>query len=107
MHTVAMPLMPDVDEGPGKRVRAWRRTILASLHSWLRGHTSTSSGGSGAASGSAIKIMALTPFNTPYDSRPYIYEAVEASAADVNRNGGVNGRPIDVVVCNDKNDPNG
>jgi branched-chain amino acid transport system substrate-binding protein len=62
--------------------------------------------GSGAASGSAIKIMALTPFNTPYNSEPYIYEGVQASAANVNRNGGVNGHPIDVVVCNDMNDPN-
>jgi branched-chain amino acid transport system substrate-binding protein len=61
--------------------------------------------GSGATSGSAIKIMALAPFNTPYDSEPYIYEGVQASAANVNRNGGVNGHPIDVVVCNDMNDP--
>jgi ABC-type branched-subunit amino acid transport system substrate-binding protein len=50
--------------------------------------------------------MSLTPFDTSYNSTPQIYQSVQASAAEINKNGGINGHPIQVIVCNDQNDPN-
>ncbi|MFI0961289.1 ABC transporter substrate-binding protein [Streptomyces sp. NPDC021080] len=50
--------------------------------------------------------MAIGIFESSSLSLPDAEAALKASAADINASGGVNGRKIDLIVCNDKYDPN-
>jgi branched-chain amino acid transport system substrate-binding protein len=65
------------------------------------GSNTDSTGTSAKTSGSPIKVMTIGPWNNPeLDAEDYALAGVD-SAAYINAHGGVNGRPIDVVICND------
>src|SRR4029450_2514967 len=51
--------------------------------------------------------MVIAPVATPIQNYPDINVAAKAAADDINENGGVDGRPVEIVECNDKSDPNG
>jgi ABC-type branched-subunit amino acid transport system substrate-binding protein len=52
--------------------------------------------------------MALGPLEGAKGfSLPTVPDGAEAAAASINAAGGVDGRKIDVITCNDNNDPNG
>jgi ABC-type branched-subunit amino acid transport system substrate-binding protein len=73
--------------------------------------TATSSGGSStsgssAAKGDPIKVMTEAPIDTNYTPYPNIRDAAKYYAQWINEKGGINGRPLEVIFCDDKNDPN-
>lgn len=74
--------------------------------------TTASSGGSpagtasAAASGEPIRVMSIAPINTQLPSFPNIHEAAQIYSKWINDRGGINGRPLEVVLCDDRGDPN-
>lgn len=65
----------------------------------------SSSGNSGGNSGS-IKVMAVGLFSSSVLSLPDMEAGFKAKVAAINAKGGINGRKIDLITCNDKFDPN-
>ena len=69
----------------------------------------TACGGSGGAGGSTdgpIKIMTIGAFESPVYSVPWLKTAVTAAVKKLNDEGGVDGRKVELLTCNDKFDPN-
>jgi ABC-type branched-subunit amino acid transport system substrate-binding protein len=67
-------------------------------------------GGSGGGAGGTdnkIKIMAVGTWDSPgtIDGRP-ILQIIDNDAAVVNKAGGINGKQIEVIRCNEKGNPN-
>lgn len=56
--------------------------------------------------GEPLKVMVLTPINSPISSYPNIAKAAEIYQQWVNDRGGIAGRPLEVTICDDKADPN-
>src|SRR5580765_7326824 len=70
---------------------------------------STSSGGAGttaAASGEPIKLMTVGPVEAPGFSIPSIPVGAQQAIDEINAAGGINGRQVELITCNDQNDPN-
>lgn len=63
-------------------------------------------GGSNAPSGKPIKVMAVGPLGSGTVSLPSIKIGAQVAVDEVNAKGGVNGRPLQLVFCDEKNDPN-
>jgi ABC-type branched-subunit amino acid transport system substrate-binding protein len=73
------------------------------------GSKSASSGtGSGAAklSGDPIKIMAMAPVNSQVASFPAISDAATVYEKYINAHGGIGGRPLEVIKCDNRLDVN-
>ncbi|WP_131747635.1 ABC transporter substrate-binding protein [Frankia sp. Cppng1_Ct_nod] len=68
------------------------------------GGTTTSSGAK--LSGDPVKIVLIAPQSGPSDTYPQFPAAVKAAATAVNKAGGIQGRPLEVTVCDDQFDPN-
>lgn len=70
----------------------------------------SSSGGSSEPSpeltGDPVKVMTIAPTETQVSDIPEVPAAVRAAAEGLNQRGGIGGRPVEVVYCNDRNDPN-
>jgi len=64
------------------------------------------SSGSSGSSGGAINVMAISIFQSSALSLPDAEAGFKAAVDSVNDAGGVNGRKINLIVCNDKFDPN-
>jgi Periplasmic binding protein len=62
-------------------------------------------GSSEEASGEPIKLMTMNVVNSEINSAE-IQESAEARADIINEEGGINGRPVEIVNCNTKLDPN-
>ena len=60
---------------------------------------------SSSASGGAA-IMALGVFSSPTFVVPQVRDAVLLAAKEVNASGGIKGKKLKVIVCNDQNDAN-
>jgi ABC-type branched-subunit amino acid transport system substrate-binding protein len=72
------------------------------------GTKSTSSAGSAATDKGSIKVMAIGPLEGAKGfSLTTIPDGAKAAANEINAAGGVDGRKIEVLQCNDNNDPNG
>ena len=68
---------------------------------------SSSEGGGGAKpSGDPIKVMTEAPIDTNFTPYPNIRDAAKYYAKWINAKGGIKGRPLEVIFCDDKNDPN-
>jgi ABC-type branched-subunit amino acid transport system substrate-binding protein len=69
----------------------------------------TSSGGAGSTATSAnvqpIKIGVIEPINSAILSTKDVYAAQQVAVDSVNAAGGVNGRPLKLILCDDQNDP--
>lgn len=65
-------------------------------------------GGSAAPepAGEPIKVMTIAPVNSPTPPYPNIHEAARIYGEWVNDQGGINGRPLEVVLCDGRGDPN-
>jgi ABC-type branched-subunit amino acid transport system substrate-binding protein len=77
----------------------------------IAGLALTAAGCSGAGETAAsadgpIKIMAIASFESPAYSVPWLKTALDAGVESVNSAGGVDGRQIEILMCNDKFDPN-
>ena len=57
-------------------------------------------------SGTPINLMAIGPINAPGFALPSIPVGAQVAIDDINKAGGLNGHPVKLIVCNDKNDPN-
>ena len=57
------------------------------------------------ATGKPLKILVTSFVNAPLGNVPEIWAGAEVAAENINKEGGINGRPIEVVPCNGKNDP--
>jgi len=58
------------------------------------------------AEGSPIKYMTIVPLSGNNVTYPAEGAAAEATVANINAEGGIAGHPIELHVCDDKNDPN-
>ncbi|WP_329410456.1 ABC transporter substrate-binding protein [Nocardia vinacea] len=64
-------------------------------------------GGSGSAtSGNTVKILVTAPLSSPAFSIPQVLSGAKAAAASINASGGVEGKQIEIVSCNDQSNPN-
>lgn len=70
------------------------------------GGEDTAAGSAAAPSGDPIKIMVSAPVDTQLPPYPNIPGAAEVYEQWVNANGGVAGRPLEVITCDNKGDPN-
>lgn len=61
----------------------------------------------GTAGGSdTIKVLNYGPYDAKGFSTPSIKTGAEAGVAKINAEGGINGRKLELITCNDNNDPN-
>jgi branched-chain amino acid transport system substrate-binding protein len=93
----------------GRRARgALRIAVVATLAVGALG----ASGGARAGttvpepSGDPIKIMVTAPVDTQLPPYPNIPGAAEVYEQWINDNGGVAGRPLEIITCDNKGDPN-
>ncbi|MFD5497929.1 ABC transporter substrate-binding protein [Streptomyces sp. NPDC001812] len=63
-------------------------------------------GGTEGTSDGPVKIMTIASFESQVYSVPWLKTAVTAAVARVNDDGGLDGRKIELLTCNDKFDPN-
>jgi len=70
------------------------------------GGTETTAGEAAAPSGEPIKVMTIAPVNTNLPPYPNIPAAAEVYEQWINDRGGIAGRPLDVITCDDQGDPN-
>ena len=64
------------------------------------------SGGS-TPSGTPIKLGLIASIQSTFNPEPYVPQAAKVAEAAVNAAGGVMGRPVQVVVCDDHETPQG
>ena len=58
-----------------------------------------------APTGDPIKVMTVTTLNANGPTYENIKIAAEIAADHINSNGGINGRPLEVIVCDEQFDP--
>lgn len=58
-----------------------------------------------AASGEPVNVMVMGSFTGPFDTS-FAFDTAEAAAQAINDAGGVQGRPLTILTCDDKFDPN-
>ncbi|MGJ3558278.1 ABC transporter substrate-binding protein [Streptomyces sp. INA 01156] len=68
--------------------------------------TACGDGGTEGTSDGPVKIMTIASFESQVYSVPWLKTAVTAAVARVNDDGGIGGRKIELLTCNDKFDPN-
>ena len=68
--------------------------------------SSGSSGSSPSSSGAPIKLMTMGVISSPQFSEPSIPVGAQIAVNEINSAGGVNGRKLQLIVCNDQNNPN-
>lgn len=56
--------------------------------------------------GDPVKVMTLAPVDTAAINTPEIITAAEAAVATLNNAGGLGGHEVELIACNDGNDPN-
>ncbi|MDT3446875.1 MULTISPECIES: ABC transporter substrate-binding protein [unclassified Pseudofrankia] len=61
----------------------------------------------GGSAGNPIKLGVMTSIETNAVSQPWIVQAARIAAAKVNSEGGIMGRPIEIVACDDHGTPQG
>jgi len=70
------------------------------------GGNTTSGGDAAAPEGEPIKVMVTAPVDTQLPPYPNIPGAAEVYEQYINAKGGVAGRPLDVITCDNKGEPN-
>jgi branched-chain amino acid transport system substrate-binding protein len=58
------------------------------------------------AEGEPIKVMTVAPINSQTPPYPNIHEAARIYGEWLNDRGGINGRPLEVILCDGRGDPN-
>lgn len=56
-------------------------------------------------SGDPVKVMVMGAFTGPYDTS-FSFDAAKAAAQAINKAGGIQGHPYEILTCDDKFDPN-
>ena len=70
------------------------------------GGSDTTAASGEAPSGDPIKVMTIAPVNTNLPPYPNIPAAAEIYMQYINDRGGIQGRPLEVITCDDQGDPN-
>ncbi|MFD3501508.1 ABC transporter substrate-binding protein [Streptomyces sp. NPDC058676] len=95
------PLLPtSTRPGRATALAAWALVACASLTAGC-GVVPGATGGSGA---DPIKVMTWAPQETDATNKPGMPAFAQAYARWINAQGGINGRKITVLTCNDRND---
>ena len=81
--------------------RTTRRRPRLAARERARASTSTAA----AASGTPLKVLVTSFADSPLGDASEIWAGAKVAADNINKSGGVNGHPIEVVTCNGKNDP--
>jgi ABC-type branched-subunit amino acid transport system substrate-binding protein len=68
--------------------------------------SSTTEGGEPSPSGEPVKLGMIAAQGVPEGSYGAEIAAVESAVNALNKRGGIEGRPVELVYCNDKADPN-
>ena len=68
--------------------------------------SSSAAGTSSAASGAPIKLMTMGPVSSPQFSLPSIPVGAQIAVDAINSAGGIDGHKVQLIVCNDQNNPN-
>jgi ABC-type branched-subunit amino acid transport system substrate-binding protein len=63
-------------------------------------------GEAAAPAGEPIKVMTVAPVDSPLPPYPNIHEAARIYGEWINDQGGINGRPLEVILCDERGDPN-
>lgn len=80
--------------------------IASALALTLSACGGTDSSGSTGASSDPVKVMQIAPIESAVASLVELKPSAESAVARVNAAGGINGRDIELITCNDKYDPN-
>jgi ABC-type branched-subunit amino acid transport system substrate-binding protein len=67
--------------------------------------TSGGSSTSGKATGTPIKVSTFAGINVPAGAYPHVKETANVYAKWINDQGGINGHPLEIEFCDNKNDP--
>jgi len=70
------------------------------------GSTTATSDSPTAPSDAAVKVMVIAPTETQVSDIPEAPAGVQAAGDAINARGGIGGRAVEVIYCNDRNDPN-
>jgi len=92
------------DDKSSSTTAAGAATTAAGAATTAAGATPGSS--AGAPTGDPIKVMVTAPVNTQLPPYPNIPGAAEVYEKYINDKGGVAGRPLQVITCDNKGDPN-
>ncbi|MGW1545881.1 ABC transporter substrate-binding protein [Streptomyces sp. NPDC002346] len=68
--------------------------------------TACGDGEAGGAADRPIKVMTIASFESPVYSVPWLKTAVTTAVDRLNDEGGIDGRKVELLTCNDKFDPN-
>jgi ABC-type branched-subunit amino acid transport system substrate-binding protein len=79
--------------------------ILAAILAVALSACGGSNGGSSGDAGSTIKIMTWAPLQTQLTNYPAITEAAKAYGKYINAKGGINGKKVEVLICDEGGDP--
>ena len=94
-------------EAAGSTEGGDRRPTAGETDATTGGGEETTGGGSAAApEGEPIKVMTEAPVDTQLPPYPNIPAAAEVYEQYINDNGGIAGRPLEVITCDDQGDPN-
>lgn len=93
---------------PGKWLAVISMAIVGTMIVAACGSDSSGGGGdsSSEASGGTIKVGTINAIGTKFNNDPARVAAVKAAAQAINEEGGINGSQIEVVFCNNGNEPN-
>jgi ABC-type branched-subunit amino acid transport system substrate-binding protein len=83
--------------------------VAAGCGSDKKSSSSTSSGSAATANSadkSPIKLGMIAPLGSPAFSMEQAVAGAKSALRGINASGGINGHPLELTVCNDKNDPN-
>lgn len=85
----------------------WAVSALVAMAAMLAacGENGGSTPNSGGTSG-PIMLYQQTLVQSPTASLPFSKTSAEAAVADINAHGGINGRKLELVTCNEAGDPN-
>jgi ABC-type branched-subunit amino acid transport system substrate-binding protein len=85
----------------------WKRfTLLAACAAAVAAVATPLSWGGGSQTGSTIKIGFIGANGTPVANWPHAIAEAKAAVKGWNSRGGLHGHKLQLVYCNDKNDPN-
>ena len=68
--------------------------------------SSTANASSSASSGAPIKLMTMGVISSPQFSEPSIPVGAQIAVNEINSAGGISGHKLQLIVCNDQNNPN-
>lgn len=81
-------------------------TILVLSGCGDAGNAGSAAGADGGLTGEPIKIGQIAPTGTAIYNAPDSIAVAKAAIRGINARGGINGRPLEYVYCNDQADPN-